>query len=253
MILIPIRRTMCIIWLFDCALRFYSNFPCRLSLSELKNDLPCAESVFRAEHPFAVETFQFRRTTTASQAFHMLFRNPTLGVESAGSTPKPSKDVAHPLWEHEQHLTVLDLFLLIHRMYPSWYRWHCIGINLYLVLYVFMHSHITMLSACAPESRDDTRVQQSVNTGGGSMVSDTIPSKIRTALSNWRVLWIRSCQELSEDKRAGAGMYKNGDSFWLVIQLLRQNQAVANAMGSLDVNCEDTLARLGTLLQESSQ
>jgi hypothetical protein len=108
---------MCVIWLFDCALRFYSNFPCRLSLSELKNDLPCDESIFRAEHPFAMEVFQFRRNLTASQAFQLLFQDPALGAESARSNSKLSNEFAGSFREHEQHLTILDLFLLIHRTY----------------------------------------------------------------------------------------------------------------------------------------
>jgi hypothetical protein len=48
-------------------------------------------------------------------------------------------------------------------------------------------------------------------------------------------------------------MYINGDSFWLVTQLLIQNPAAADIMGALEVNCEDTLARLGSLLQENGQ
>jgi hypothetical protein len=108
---------MTIIWLFDCALRFYSNYPCRLSLSELKSDLPCDETIFRAEHPFAMEVFQFRRNLTASQAFQSLFQDPDPVVETARSTPKLPNELPGSIREYEQQLTILDLFLLIHRMY----------------------------------------------------------------------------------------------------------------------------------------
>jgi hypothetical protein len=65
-----------------------------------------------------MEVFQFRRNLTASQAFQLLFQDPALGTESARSTPKLSNELVGPLWKYEQHLTILDLFLLIHRTYP---------------------------------------------------------------------------------------------------------------------------------------
>jgi hypothetical protein len=100
---------------------------------------------------------------------------------------------------------------------------------------------------------DITRVQQARELSKGSVLGEPMVSRIRAALSHWRILWLRSCHELSEEKRARAGMYSNGDSFWLVTQLLIQNPAAADIMGALEVNCEDTLARLGSLLQEKSQ
>jgi hypothetical protein len=98
-----------------------------------------------------------------------------------------------------------------------------------------------------------TRAQQAPEPSNGSVLDDPIISRIRAALSHWHALWLRLSRNLSEEKRARAGMYNNGASFWLVIQLLMQNPAAADIMGALEVNCEDTLARLGTLLQENSQ
>jgi hypothetical protein len=204
-----------------------------------------------------MEVFQFRRNLTASQAFQFLFRDPALGTESAHSSSKQINELAIPLQEYEQQVTILDLFLLIHgRWSPVLYaaeRNVQPLVNISPVLYVFIHSHITLLSTCAQKPTDVTGVQQIRESHRGSVIDEPIISRIRTALTNWRTLWVRSYHALSEEKRARAGMYNNGDSFWLVTQLLIQNPAAAEIMGALEVNCEDALARLGSLLQETNQ
>lgn len=98
----------------DCALRFYSNFPCRLSLSELKVDLPCDELVFGAEHPFAMETFQFRRTLTTSAAFSLLFEKQASLPHTTGTTLQSTDEFTLTLLRPEHNISILDLFLLIH-------------------------------------------------------------------------------------------------------------------------------------------
>lgn len=79
--------------------------------------------------------------------------------------------------------------------------------------------------------------------------NDAPNASIYIALSNWRTLWVRSYHQLSERKRATAGMFRNGDYFWLVTQLLVQSPAATRVINTLDINCEDALAQLNSLLQ----
>lgn len=58
-------------------------------------DLPCDESVFFAEHPFEEPNFRFSRELTITEAFENLLEEPEC---------KP------------MDLTILDMFILIHRM-----------------------------------------------------------------------------------------------------------------------------------------
>jgi hypothetical protein len=90
-------RTISIISLLDCAFYFYQNYPRRLTLTEMECDLPCAESLFCSDHPFAEPNFRFSRGLQLSEAFENLFK------ETPESPP--------------MDLTTLDMFILIHCMY----------------------------------------------------------------------------------------------------------------------------------------
>lgn len=91
-----IDRTISIISLLDGAFFFFQNFPCRLTHTEMQCDLPCDESLFLSEHPFAEPNFRFSRGLTVSEAFKNLFD------EVPESNP--------------MDLTALDMFILIHSM-----------------------------------------------------------------------------------------------------------------------------------------
>lgn len=89
-------RTISIISLLDGAFFFFQNFPCRLTHTEMECDLPCDESLFFSEHPFAEPNFRFSRGLTVSGAFKNLFD------EAPESNP--------------MDLSALDMFILIHSM-----------------------------------------------------------------------------------------------------------------------------------------
>jgi hypothetical protein len=93
-------RTISIISLLDCAFFFYQNYPCRLTHSEMECELPCEESIFDSEHPFADPNFRFTRDLTLYGAFQHLFDS----SQEAGQSPDPS----------QMNLTVMDMFILIH-------------------------------------------------------------------------------------------------------------------------------------------
>jgi hypothetical protein len=82
--------------LLDCAFFFFQNYPCRLAHTEMECDLPCDESLFVSEHPFAEPNFRFQRDLRLSEAFRNLFD------EAPESSP--------------MDLTALDMFILIHSM-----------------------------------------------------------------------------------------------------------------------------------------
>lgn len=90
------NRTINIICSLDCAFGFFQNYPCRLTPMEMECDLPCEDSIFNSEHPFAQPNFRFNRELTVAEAFQSLFS------EVPPAAP---------------NYTVFDMFILIHRMY----------------------------------------------------------------------------------------------------------------------------------------
>jgi hypothetical protein len=100
----------------DCAFLFYSNYPCRLALSELNVDLPCESSVFNSEHPFAEENFQFSRSGDLASVFEELFSEQTPDTQGE---EKPDDSRSRVRSETRKTQTVMDLFLSIHRTFPS--------------------------------------------------------------------------------------------------------------------------------------
>lgn len=73
----------------------------------MESELPCKESVFQAEHPFTEPHFRLSRDVTIFKAFQGLFNDNAQGV-----SPQRSPEITH------MDLTILDMFILIHRMVP---------------------------------------------------------------------------------------------------------------------------------------
>jgi hypothetical protein len=90
--------------LLDCAFAFFSNFPCRLSVTEMKFDLVCEESFFASSHPFSEPMFKPSRHLTTYEAFKSLF------CQEQSQAAEDKKKV-NPLG-----LSLVDMFTLIHRM-----------------------------------------------------------------------------------------------------------------------------------------
>ena len=117
--------------LLDCAFSFFANFPCRLSMSEMKFDLPSEEAFFATLHPFSQRNFTPCRNLTTMEAFQSLF--------------KPSQVSGHGTKGNPLGLNPMDMFILIHRMFPiclpsaAHFLWHlstCLFWELLLVLLV---------------------------------------------------------------------------------------------------------------------
>lgn len=92
-----------IITLLDCALAFFANFPCRLTVSEMRFDLPCEETIFSSSHPFAEPKFTPSRHLTTYEAFQSLF-----GQFKPTTVPNQGKK-GNPLG-----LNPMDMFILVH-------------------------------------------------------------------------------------------------------------------------------------------
>ena len=101
-----IPSLMNIMTLLDCAFSFFANFPCRLSVSEMKFDLPCEEQIFASCHPFAELNFTPSRRLTTYEAFQSMFG------PKANLVPGQERK-SNPLG-----LNPMDMFILIHRTLP---------------------------------------------------------------------------------------------------------------------------------------
>src|SRR3954466_15597961 len=106
---------MSVIALLDCAMRIYTNHPCRLILVELGSDLPCKESIFSSDHPFMEDGNIFAPRLTISKAFALLFQGNvkrSLSIVKKSSEEPESED--GPSSTSLGDLTKFDLFILIH-------------------------------------------------------------------------------------------------------------------------------------------
>uniref|UniRef100_A0A093XNL6 Transcription factor domain-containing protein n=1 Tax=Talaromyces marneffei PM1 TaxID=1077442 RepID=A0A093XNL6_TALMA len=207
-------RTMNFIALLDCAFSFYSNFPCRLTPSELECDLPCEESVFNCEHPFAQLKFRFTRETTVYDAFQYLFDD----------EPETSN------CQHGQHhsnyckhspsigttFTVTDMFLMIH------------------ILYSYINSHMTVMAPII-------RIQQL------KKQKDPSAATTRSITTDDPVL---SC--IPADEWAAMGFMKTAYNFWQVANLLITKKHSVDVIMQMEVKCEDKLEKLKVLLQDDN-
>lgn len=76
-------------------------------------DLPCADAIFTAEHPFAHPKFCFSRDCTVRLAFLSLFGDGT-STNPGNVTNSVMESVNHEGKEFAP--SVLDMFILIHGM-----------------------------------------------------------------------------------------------------------------------------------------
>jgi len=212
-------RLMNIITLLDCALSFFANFPCRLTVSEMRFDLPCEETLFSSSHPFSEPKFTPSRHLTTYEAFQSLFGQvkPTT-ISNQGKKGNPLG------------LNPMDMFILVH------------------LLYVYAHTHVTLFSSSLPRTPEGSGI--STPTGQSVSSSDSNVVLIRAALSRWRSLWTTIRSNIPSHAWASLGFYRNGYNYWLVTQLLINNKGSVDVMMGMEVGCEDTLKQLKGLLRD---
>ena len=243
------NRLISIMTLLDCAFSFFANFPCRLTLSEMKFDLPCEEIFFSSLHPFQEQSFTFSRRITVQEAFHSLFPQ-----EKSTSPTSSSGKKANPLG-----LNPMDMFILVHSTYnwilvkSRFQSWSVLTIS--TVLYVYTLTHITLFSSSLSHSTGQSSPNLSrTSTPGGPTTSsystDSNHALIKAALSRWRCLWTAIRSNIPSHAWASLGFFRNGYNYWLVTQLLINNKGSADLMMGMEVGCEDTLKQLKGLVRE---
>jgi hypothetical protein len=126
-----------IMTLLDCAFSFFANFPCRLSVSEMKFDLPCEEQFFASCHPFAELNFTPSRRLTTYEAFQSLFG------------PKPNSVPGQERKGNPLGLNPMDMFILIHRK-PQLLLPYLPSLTLPSTLRIYPDSYNTFLIIYSP-------------------------------------------------------------------------------------------------------
>ncbi|KAL2065310.1 hypothetical protein VTL71DRAFT_2979 [Oculimacula yallundae] len=216
--------------LLDCAFSFFANYPCRLSLSEMKFDLPSEESFFASLHPFQEPNFTLSRNLTTADAFHSLFQ-PIQGSEQ-GMRGNP------------QGLNPMDMFILIH------------------LLYVSAHTQITHFPSSYPSTtsgsstplppQTQTHTTSHSSSHGSQPPSTSNITLIKFALSRWRSLWLTIRASIPNNSWASLGFFRNGYNYWLITQLIISNRGSAEVLLGMEVGCEDTLKQLKALLRDGA-
>ncbi|KAK5045362.1 hypothetical protein LTR84_009225 [Exophiala bonariae] len=217
-------RTMSVIALLDCAMRIYTNHPCRLILVELGSDLPCKESIFSSEHPFMEDGNIFAPRLTISKAFALLFQGKvkrSLSIVKKSSEEPESEE--SPPSASLGDLTKFDLFILIHFLYT------------YILGYVMTLSFNLPTTSFAPDGGRLAR---------GAMTADT-----REALAQWRISWDRACAQTTGQPPRLAGMFRNAFYFWLVARSIINKEESIDVITNMEVNCDDALTKLKVLFQ----
>jgi hypothetical protein len=222
--------------LLDCAFAFFSNFPCRLTVTEMKFDLPCEDLLYASNHPFSEPTFKASRHLTTLDAFRSLFRQDKSPPENQGKK-------ANPLG-----LNPMDMFILIHRKFSN--RLWSASYLPNPVLYIYTHTQISLFSPAIPRSPHESGLSTPVSAPPDPS-SDSNIALIKTALSRWRVLWTAIRASIPSHAWASLGFFRNGYNYWLVTQLLINNKGSVDMMMGMEVNCDDTLKQLKGLLKDS--
>ncbi|CZT53013.1 uncharacterized protein RSE6_14444 [Rhynchosporium secalis] len=205
--------------LLDCGFCFFTNFPCRISLSEMKFDLPSEDSFFASVHPFQEPNFSTSRNMTTREAYQGLF--------------KPSQVPAQGTKGNPLGLSPMDMFILIHLLYVSAHA-------------QILHFPQSLSLQLSPDSSGSSTPLASPNT---SPPTSNI-SLIKIALSHWRSLWITIRSSIPSTAWARLGFFRNGYHYWLITQLIISNKRSADVLLGMEVGCEDTLQQLKQLLKD---
>ena len=124
--------------LLDCALLIFSNFPSRLSITEMRFHLPSEETFWSSDHPFSQHGFKKSRQLTSYEAFKSLF------VQDKSPPSEDETKRSNPLG-----LNVMDMFILIHC--KSIDKLSCSSLTNFLsVLRLYPHSNHSFLALPFP-------------------------------------------------------------------------------------------------------
>jgi hypothetical protein len=114
---------------------------------------------------------------------------------------------------------------------------------------VYTHTQISFFSSFTLRS-PNTSGSSTPNGPTQDPLSDSNIALIKSALSRWRALWIAIRASTPEKLWAKMGLFRNGYNYWLVTQLLVTNNGSVDVMLGMEVNCDDTLKQLQSLLTD---
>lgn len=117
------------------------------------------------------------------------------------------------------------------------------------MLYVYTHTQISLFSSLAFRSPNSSG-SSTPNALTHDPSSDSNIALIKTALSRWRTLWIAIRANTPENAWVKMGFFRNGYNYWLVTQLLVTNKGSVDVILGMEVNCDDTLTQLQSLLKD---
>lgn len=114
---------------------------------------------------------------------------------------------------------------------------------------MYTHTQISLFSSftlCPPDSSGS-----SIPSGPNQdPSSDSNIVLIKAALSRWCALWIAIRASTPDRVWAKLGFFRNGYNYWLVTNLLVNNKGSVDVMVGMEVNCDDTLQQLQSLLKD---
>lgn len=172
-------------------------------------------------------TFRHSRDITVYQAFENLFTEP-LSVNNQFRRDGTGK----------LYLTILDIFLLIHSKYRASEQGEDL-LTLGIVLYTYISLHINVSMPL-------------VDSRSSEFPDSATLARIKTALDNWRSLWLTLRVQIPGHVWASTGFFKSSYNYWLVAQLLLSKKESIDVLKNIDVKCDDKLRHLKVLLSEGN-
>ncbi|RKF57008.1 C2H2 finger domain protein [Golovinomyces cichoracearum] len=200
-------------YLFDCALSFFSHFPCRLTLPEMEFDLTCEDRLFFSHHPFSEPNFLLSRNLTTFDAFQSLF------------IKIPARPDVNTVDENPLGLNATDMFTLIH------------------LLFVYVQTQMVMFTP--PFRLVPPETQMSQNLPVTTPSSDSNISIMKAALARWHSIWINISVNVRPDGAADQSLlHKNALNYLMITQLILMNPSSAEILMHMEVGCDDALSQL---------
>ncbi|KAI1000431.1 hypothetical protein K3495_g7762 [Podosphaera aphanis] len=202
-------RLINIICLFDCALSFFAQSPCRLVISEMEFDLMSDDRFFFSHQPFSEPGFMQSGRPTVFEALQSLFLEIPDHPENIEINP--------------MGLISIDMLTLIH------------------LLFVYAHTLTTMFTLpFRPLSSDSSTVQASTDLESDL---DSNTSIMKSALKRWHAIWGSIRDSISPDEFANQHFLKNALNYWMVTQMIVMSPGNVDSIMRMDMSCEDFLGQ----------
>ena len=85
-----------------------------------------------------------------------------------------------------------------------------------------------------------------------SLASSQLTHQFKGALERWRQLWEITRSQTPEKSLKARGLYRNAFKFWGLLQFVLTKEQAVDVITSMEVNCDDALAKLKVLFQNEN-